>query len=239
MEKSSQLNQKGYQIIDDFLTGEQCQDLLEAIASYRSTEEVVEVYRQEKERSLHYFVIDGDKIEKCLPEVKRLYLDINKLVNRISGKNLVPLSNKRVGVNINITSGGGEYRWHYDRNAVTAILYLNEVAGGETEMYPKYRIYLSQKKHTSLQGFLDKTLQLKLVRRLFGKKESVEPRAGRMLIMQGDRCLHSVRPVEGDRDRINLILSYDVAGANFPMEKNLDSYLYTQQEQPSSDPNYI
>ena len=95
MKQSSELNQKGYQIIDDFLTGEQCRDLLEAIASYRSTEEVVEVYRQEKERSLHYFVIDGEKIEKHLPEVIRLYLDVNQVVNRISGKNLAPLSNKK------------------------------------------------------------------------------------------------------------------------------------------------
>lgn len=35
---------------------------------------------------------------------------------------------------------GGEYRWHYDRNAVTAILYLNEVPGGETEIFPNFRL---------------------------------------------------------------------------------------------------
>jgi hypothetical protein len=40
----------------------------------------------------------------------------------------------------NITPPGGEYRWHYDRNAATAILYLNEVPGGETEMFPNYRL---------------------------------------------------------------------------------------------------
>ncbi len=51
-------------------------------------------------------------------------------------------------------------------------------------------------------------------------------------------CLHSVRPVRGAEDRINLILAYDEPGAPFAIEENLDTYLYTEQASAVSDPNY-
>jgi hypothetical protein len=47
-----------------------------------------------------------------------------------------------------------------------------------------------------------------------------------------------VTAVEGNVDRINIILAYDVPGTEFGAEKNLDTYLYTQEETTSSDPNY-
>jgi len=56
--------------------------------------------------------------------------------------------------------------------------------------------------------------------------------------MRADRCWHSVRSVIGDRERINIILSYDLPGTEFPTAEGLDSYLYTQEEARSSDPNY-
>ncbi len=48
----------------------------------------------------------------------------------------------------------------YDRNAVTAILYLNTVSGGETEMYPEYRIHLGKRKGARFQKWLDVLLQV-------------------------------------------------------------------------------
>lgn len=67
----------------------------------------------------------------------------------------------------------------------------------------------------------------------------MQPRAGMMLIMRGDKCLHSVTPVSGTQERINVVMSYDKPGAQFSVEKGLDSYLYTTQKQVASDPNYI
>lgn len=46
------------------------------------------------------------------------------------------------------------------------------------------------------------------------------------------------RSVGGAEDRINLILAYDEPGAQFAIEKNLDTYLYTEQASAASDPNY-
>ena len=142
-----------------------------------------------------------------------------------------------MGANVNITPPGGEYRWHYDRNAVTAIVYLNEVPGGETELYPNFRLRLKQR-YSRLQRWLDRLLQVGLVRRVFGKLVMVAPRRGSLVLMAGNMCLHSVRPVGGDEDRINLILAYDEPGAQFAIEENLDTYLYTEQASAPSDPNY-
>ena len=63
---------------------------------------------------------------------------------------------------------------------------------------------------------------------------------GRCIISSstGNTCLHSVRPFGGAEDRINLLLAYDEPGAPFAIEKNLDTYLYTEQASASSDPNY-
>jgi hypothetical protein len=164
---------------------------------------------------------------------------MNDLVNRITGLALVPLENERVGCNVNIMGAGNTYRWHYDRNAVTAILYLNEVDGGETECYGNYRISLGDKRFSKLQKPLDDLLQLRFVRGLFGKHQMFAPKTGRLLVMRGDRCLHSVSPVLGDGERINIIMSYDVPGANFAVEKRLDNYLYNSENANGSDPNYL
>jgi hypothetical protein len=208
------------------------------IQQYRHNHVVPEIHRVEKERSLHYSVINGEEIEQYLPEVQQLYVDeINKQANQLTNQQLTPLRNKKVGVNINITATGGSYRWHYDRNAVTCILYLNTVQGGETEIFPKYRILL-KKKDSRSQQLLDQMLRLKIMRQLFGRKVAIKPSQGTLVLMQGDECLHSVTAVEGNVDRINIILAYDVPGTEFGAEKNLDTYLYTQEETTSSDPNY-
>jgi hypothetical protein len=138
---------------------------------------------------------------------------------------------------VNITPVGGEYRWHYDRNAVTGILYLNEVSGGETEMYSGCRIYLGRYKDTIAQRWLDKISRQPFLLWLFGNKMCVAPRTGTLIVMRGDQCLHSVRRVESG-ERVNVIMAFDRPGASFAVQKHLDSYLYSQSAAPQFDPNY-
>jgi hypothetical protein len=236
------LIQTGYCVIDNFLPPEQCEYLLELIDNYRTNHRVTEVIRNKsrnQERSLHYWVIDGSQIKTHLPEIWNLHHNVNDVVNNLSKKELTNLENEKVTVNINIMKTASEYRWHYDRNKITAILYLNKVKGGNTEFYPNYRLHLGKNKQTKLQNILDLLLQINILRRFFSKKHLVEPRQGRILIMQADKCLHSVSSVEGGQERINIIMAYDYPGTKFSVEKNLDSYLYTQQESGQKDPNYL
>lgn len=221
-----------------FLTEQECERYLFLIENYRQNHSVQEIYRPSRERALNYKVIDGLKIKEHLPEIERLYADVNQTVNQTVGEVLEPLKNTRVGLNINITPPAGEYRWHYDRNKITGILYLNGIAGGETEYYPNYRIYLENHRYSKPQKWLDNLLRLKIMRRVFGKRVLLKPRAGSLLLMRANKCLHSVRPVSGDKDRINVIMAYDAPNADFAVERQLDSYLYNQAASLSSDPNY-
>jgi hypothetical protein len=230
--------ESGVEVIAGFLPATQCENLLRAVAVYRGARQPPLIQRQQPGRSLLYRVIDGAEIERHFPELEKLNLEVCSLVNRLSGSGLSRLGNQAARININITPPEGEYRWHYDRNRVTAILYLNQVAGGETEMYPNHRIYLGRWKHTRLQRWLDSLVMKQTLLRRMGRMLTIAPRAGMLLVMRGDRCLHSVRRVEGVQDRINVIMTFDAPGARFPVETELDSYLYTKKATQTFDPNY-
>lgn len=57
--------------------------------------------------------------------------------------------------------------------------------------------------------------------------------------MQGNRCLHSVRPVRGQTDRLNIIMSYDRPNAEFAIADDLNAYLYSPADTTATDPNYL
>jgi hypothetical protein len=235
-----QLEKVGYQVIDNFLSTDECQSLLESINGFREEHTLPEIRRETKGRALQYHVINGEQIRESLPGIWDLYNGaVNKLINESLGYPLAPLENTLAGVNVNLMSPNqSSYRWHYDRACVTSILYLNEVEGGETELYPNYRILLKKGRISGIQRALDRFIQIKPIMNTFGNFVQVLPKVGRLTMMRADRAWHSVRPVVGDQERVNIILSYDSPGTSFPMEEGLDTYLYTQNEQQSSDPNY-
>lgn len=140
---------------------------------------------------------------------------------------VVPIANRRVAINVNVTEPGGEYCWHYDRNAVTAILYLNAVAGGETECYPGYRIRLRHPALAGAQRALDALVQWLVFGLRLRPPAVITPRPGALVIMRGDRCLHSVRAARGPGDRLAVVMAFDAPGARYPGEPELDAYLYS------------
>jgi len=229
----------GFQLIEGFLSPEACKAIVVCLDEYRKTYEIPIIYRPERKRSLRYSVINGEDIRSRLPAIQKLYENILPVVQRATGQNIGPMNNRMAGVNINFTPPGGTYRWHYDRNAVTAVLYLNEVNGGEIEAYPDYRLLLKDPRLSRMQSYVDRLLQQGIFLGLFGHKHTIAPKPGRLMIMRGDRCLHSVRTVSGDRERICVVMSYDVAGRVSPQELPLDSYLYSSKRYVAKrDPNY-
>ena len=230
----------GYWTHDSFVAATECEELLADIAAYGAQHDVPLVQRAGRGRSLYYRVINGDEVAAHLPRISALYQRVNDEVNNLWGSKLAPLDNRTVGVNVNITPPGGEYRWHYDRNAATAVLYLNAVAGGEVELYPNFRVFIGRGRLSRLQQLLDRALQTRIAARAFDRRKAViAPTPGYMVVMRGDRCLHSVRAVEGERDRICIVMSYDVPGATFQQAEALDRYLYTPGDADHvGDPNY-
>ena len=226
--------------VNHFLSRRDCEKLLDKIDQYQHGRKIPTIYRPAADRPLNYAVIDGHRIARHLPELLQLYDKVTNFVRTNNDPELAPLVDKRVACNVNITPSGGTYRYHYDRNTVTAILYLNEIdGGGETECYPNYRLDFLQRKYPRIQKPLDSLLQNRVVRSLSGKLTIVRPEAGKLLVMRGKRCLHSVRPVQGNRERVNVVMAYDYPDVEFDVSHELNSYLYNDfYEVAGADPNY-
>jgi hypothetical protein len=224
-------------IVDDYASPAECDAILATIAAYRRADEPPLIDRPERGRSLRYRVIAGDVIEHRFRDLEGLYLRTGAVVGELSGTALAPIDDRVAGINVNITPPGGEYRWHYDRNEVTAILYLNEVEGGVTEIYANHRIVLPSRLGAA-QAALDSVVASRAIRAIVGKKTIVEPKAGRLVVMRGDRCLHSVSAVTGSHERVNICMAYDRLGVHHRSRNALDTYLYTQQTVTGRDPNY-
>jgi hypothetical protein len=214
-------------IRDGFISTTACRATLEVINDFRRQVSLPIITRPSAPRPLCYSVIDGYQILASLPQIRRLHEKTTSVIKQMFGDRVEPLADEQVACNINITHPGGSYRYHYDRNAVTAILYLNETSGGETECYPNHRL---QVRSTELQRRIDRVFTNEAFRWIFAKQVLVRPKIGRLLIMRGNLCLHSVREVSGSTHRINIVMSYDVAGARYANGDRLNSYLY--------NPNY-
>jgi len=204
--------------------------MLREVVGYLADHPPVMVDRHFRGRDLRYEVIDGEIISKSLPRVWETYLNLGLRMRTMSRHGgLEPMANLAASVNVNITGPGGEYRWHYDRNLITAILFLTPCEGGELEAFPNYRIGLGHE-------HLDRLVASRVARTAFSaRKQVVVPKPGRLVVMQADVCLHSVRPVTGG-ERICLVMAYDPPAHTAP-NTDLDRYLFTNAD-VRGDPNY-
>ena len=92
---------------------------------------------------------------------------------------------------------------------------------------------------STFKRVLDRAVGTGPIRSLRSEKVQVLPQQGRLVAMAANRCWHSVSGVQGERDRINVILAYDRRGASFAAEDGLDTYLYTNETSAQEDPNYL
>jgi hypothetical protein len=219
---------RGVEVVPEFLSATECETLLSAVADYRRTHELPVIFREEKGRSLNYIVMEGWRFHEALPDAEAIVDRIRTRLESICGEPLVLIDDARAACNVNITPPGGQYRWHYDRNLVTALVYLNRVEGGETDLYPNYRLKLPWAKPRAMQPFLDRLLLNKGVRALAGHPTAVTPAQGTFVALRGNTTLHSVRPVRGDEVRINLVVAFDRPGSDLTRQ-TLNAYLYESQ----------
>jgi hypothetical protein len=75
--------------------------------------------------------------------------------------------------------------------------------------------------------------------RVAGRKVSIEPVPGRLLVMNGQRSLHSVTAVRGGADRVIVVTSFDDDEVAARHGDELDTYLYSSQPMSAGDPNYV
>ena len=240
LDASSQqlFNKVGLYSDDDFLSVDLCRQLLAKIQIKQTQHALPVIKRKMSGRSLDYQVMDGKFIQQHLHGVGELAPFVIQRAQSLCDNRIHSLRNSTAAINVNILHKGGEYRWHYDRNAITAILYLNEVEGGETELLPNSRNHLGPLKRSFLQRWLDQRLINKVTKDGESNLIKIAPKAGRLVIMKGDSCLHSVNAVLSDTARYNLVFSFDSKETSYQAKKNLDPYLYTVEKLPAFDPNY-
>jgi hypothetical protein len=77
------------------------------------------------------------------------------------------------------------------------------------------------------------------VMRVAGRKVSIEPVPGRLLVMNWQRSLHSVTAVRGGADRVNVVMSFDDDEVAARSGDELDMYLYSSQPVSAGDPNHV
>jgi hypothetical protein len=191
--------QKGVEVVPTFFSPAECESLLSAVADYRRTHELPVIFRHEKGRSLNYIVMEGWRFHEALPDSETIVDRIRTRLESICAESLVVLDDARAACNVNITPPGGQYRWHYDRNLVTALVYLNAVEGGETDLYPNYRISWRWSRPRAIQALLDRVLLNKFVRAWAGHPTAVTRLRERSSPLRATRLCTASVPYEENR----------------------------------------
>jgi hypothetical protein len=216
----------GVELLPHFLSSADCSAFLSSVESYRQTHAVPFIIRPQPRRWLEYQVIDGEYFHLAFPDATSLLGRVHTRVQEICGCELAFIDDSRAACNVNITPPGGQYLWHYDRNLVTAVIYLNQVDGGETELYPNRRILFPSGSLAALQSVLDKLILSTTARSRLGGPMIITPTPGAMLVLRGNRTPHSVRPVQGAQARVTVVLAFDQPNAR-NTRAGLDEFLYT------------
>ncbi len=229
-EERNRFRRDGFLVIDSFLQEAECEAIRATVDELSGRDRLIKVDRVGRTSVSRFATINGTELERSIPRVAGAYAEVADFVRAIASDDLTPLENRAIGVSINVTSPGQQFAMHYDRNAVTAVIYLNSVeSGGQMEFYPKHRLFLGTRSNPflkRLQHVLDVGTKTSLWKRLSGQRHLVSPTAGRMLVFRGNRCLHGVRPVEGTVARYSLQLAYDLPAVSFARSETTDYYGY-------------
>jgi hypothetical protein len=217
---------RGIEATPGFFTREECESLLTCLETYRRRHDLPRIFRAVGDRPLEYLVVDGERFEGVFPCAEAVVDRIRLYLEALCGCALELVDDRLAARNVNITPPGGQYRWHYDRNLLTAVLYLNTVDGGETEVLPNYRVLLPTGRPRTIQRFLDRCLHIGFIQGSIAHRRSVAPIEGTLLVICGNRSLHSVRTVLGESERINIVLAFDPPGSH-NASHSLDNYLYS------------
>jgi hypothetical protein len=170
-------------------------------------------------------MIDGSLVCKHIPSLTKLIREIQKEVDAFAGIPLVPVSNKKDAIRIHFTEPQAQHRWHYDPNVLTAVIFLNQVEGGEVDVFNNYRILLDSYSLPGTQRILDNALNSRISRWLFSSKLSqIVPCEGGLLLMNANRCLHSIRKVHGRVDQVRIEFAFDIPGRTLAIHSDVDTY---------------
>lgn len=212
---------KGYLLLHDFASPDFCEALRKKILNFAKDEKIIAV----RWRDSTFDTFNGHRVDENFPELAKLY-DQNLLheLRKLKPFSLAPISDRRVGISVNLTGLNGKFQPHFDRNMVTAILYANDdYAGGQMVFYPRLRLWLGHLSNGGVQRrvqrFLDKIVRSDWYLRYIANKVKIKPKSGDLLIFEGSRTYHMVAPVTSGSARVSIQFAYDLPGVVFDVSE--------------------
>ena len=207
--KSFQKN--GFLILQNFLDQSTCAQLASEIMDFKQKEEVISVKLKKSEFS----TFNGSIIDDNFPSIAHLYdKQVLEIINSICTTPIATIQDRRIGLSVNLTSNEGKFQPHFDRNLMTAVLYINEeFEGGQMHLFPRIRFLIKNRQSNPMKFFqkiLDKLVCHHLYLNFVARKNEVIPSTGNLLIFEGSRSLHEVKQVRGSNLRISVQFAYDI-----------------------------
>lgn len=150
---------------------------------------------------------NGKHLISEFPQIKLFYDLIYSKILRFD-KNLLVVEDLPVAISANLLrpEDGHVFRYHFDRNEYTAVLYLTENHDFPLQIYPNIRT-------DPVEGDSVWLYQQESV-----KPVSITPRQGRLVVFRGRTCLHGIvgntKRLPGE-ERISLQFAYDTRFVSF------------------------
>tara|TARA_B100000579_G_scaffold375600_1_gene340517 strand:- start:374 stop:1069 length:696 start_codon:yes stop_codon:yes gene_type:complete len=219
----SHFKSNGYVVIENAITKEQCNEVMSNVKDLVKNNELNMVSFGDS----NFKTINGEKLLKLIPETEILYDKFMLLASDISGEKLVKINNSKIGISLNLTTEGDSFQFHYDRNLITVVAYINEVKGGQMLLSPRARLFSNnnpQRKIYSKFISLLEIIKTKLAESSLIKKVGINPNPGKAIIFEGRETLHKVEKVEKGYDRISIQFAYDLDANLFSPASTKDYY---------------
>lgn len=197
----SEFHRRGHVLVPELLERRQVMSLF--ILSMKLLRQCgTTVNRVKDGETLWYRVVTGERIRSEGSALFSLYSSpalLDWMRELADAPRLDVSAHLRSAVNVNCLHRTGQgYPWHRDAVPYTCLLFLTSLpddAGGEL-----------------------------LIRAADDTLETVRPRAGDLLVMDGTRCPHAVAPLTTSRLRVSLPMVYPSVSVERP---GLDDHLYT------------
>ncbi len=216
IENRDEFRRNGYLLVRGYLDAGRARRLADAVRRYCTEHTVIDVQKPASKFS----TFNGSEVDTELSELARLYdREVLQAVNSVSRWPVEALTDRRVGLSVNVTPKGGRFTAHFDRHRMTAVLYLNEgYTGGSMILYPRVRHVLPGRYLPVLrqvQALLDRFT--KSPRHLGRSKRRIviQPHAGDLLIFEAVSSLHRVETVHDGGPRLSVQFGYDLPGTRF------------------------
>ncbi len=214
-EQIRQFHRHGYLVVSDFLDKNTIHYLHREIESGIAQQDLIEV----RWIASHFDTFNGDAVDARLPLAASIYDQflLHELRNIKLG--IATIADRSIGLSVNLTPAHGKFQPHFDRNLLTAVLYVNDdYDGGEMVLYPRLRYWLGHPRgmvKKKVQRALDRYVRRQAYLNRFGQKCVLKPKAGDLLIFEGAKTYHAVQPVVCGNRRISIQFAYDRVGMTY------------------------